>query len=79
MVLTSTALRVVMMRVHLATGAVLAAVVLHDMVNVAEFAYPAGGSHFDPLIAGAVTIALAAALSLQRQQRRPDPSRVVAQ
>jgi len=34
---------------------VLAAILFHDMVNVSEFSFPNYGSHYDPVITGAIT------------------------
>jgi membrane protease YdiL (CAAX protease family) len=38
---------------------VLAAILFHDMVNVSEFSFPNYGSYYDPVIAGAITVAIA--------------------
>jgi membrane protease YdiL (CAAX protease family) len=42
-------------------GAVIAAILFHDTINVSEGLFPNGGSHYDPLVTAAVT-ALAAAI-----------------
>lgn len=70
MALSSIATRVIMSRVYLATGTVMAAVVLHDMINVAEFTYPVNGTYFDPMIGGLITAVIAAMMPLIQRPRR---------
>ncbi len=49
-------LRVLIVWLYNNTGkSVLAAILFHDMVNVSEFSFPNYGSHYDPVIAGAIT------------------------
>jgi membrane protease YdiL (CAAX protease family) len=48
-------LRVLIVWLYNNTGkSVFAAILFHDMVNVSEFSFPNYGSHYDPVIAGAL-------------------------
>jgi CAAX protease family protein len=49
-------LRILIVWLYNNTGkSVFAAIVFHDMVNVSEFLFPNYGSHYDPVISGALT------------------------
>ena len=45
-------------------GAVLAAILFHDMINLSEGLFPNGGSHYDPVVTGAITAFAAAIVTL---------------
>ena len=48
-------LRILIVWLYNNTGkSVLAAILFHDMVNVSEFSFPNYGSHYDPVITGAI-------------------------
>jgi membrane protease YdiL (CAAX protease family) len=48
-------LRILIVWLYNNTGeSVFAAILFHDMVNVSEFSFPNYGSHYDPVIAGAL-------------------------
>ncbi len=49
-------LRILIVWLYNNTGrSVFAAIVFHDMINVSEFLFPNYGSHYDPVISGAIT------------------------
>lgn len=55
-------LRILIVWLYNNTGkSVFAAILFHDMVNVSEFSFPNYGSHYDPVLAGAL-IALTAGI-----------------
>lgn len=59
--LSTVALRIIISWLYNNTGgSVLAAVLFHDMMNVSEFLFPNYGSHYDPVITGAITAIVAA-------------------
>ncbi|KAF5075775.1 CPBP intramembrane metalloprotease [anaerobic digester metagenome] len=59
--LSTVALRVVIVWLYNNTGgSVFAATLFHGMMNVAEFSFPNLGSHYDPIVTGGITAAVAA-------------------
>lgn len=53
-------LRILIVWLYNNTGkSVFAAIVFHDMSNVSEFLFPNFGSHYDPVISGAITAVIA--------------------
>jgi hypothetical protein len=62
--LSTVALRVIIVWLYINTGrSVLAAALFHDMMNVSEFLFPNYGSHYDPVITGAITAIVAAVVT----------------
>ncbi len=62
--LSTVALRVVIVWLYNNTHkSVFAATLFHGMMNVAEFSFPNYGSHYDPVITGAITAAVAVAVT----------------
>ena len=58
--LSTVALRVVIVWLYNNTGgSVFAATLFHGMMNVAEFSFPNLGSHYDPIVTGGITAAVA--------------------
>jgi membrane protease YdiL (CAAX protease family) len=58
--LSTVALRIIIFWLYNNTGgSVFAAVLFHDMMNVSEFLFPNYGSHYDPVITGAITAIVA--------------------
>jgi membrane protease YdiL (CAAX protease family) len=63
--LSTVALRVVIVWLYNNThGSVFAATLFHGMMNVAEFSFPNFGSHYDPVVSGAITAAVAVAVTV---------------
>ncbi len=62
---STVALRVIIVWLYNNThGSVFAATLFHGMTNVAEFSFPNLGSHYDPVVAGAIAAAVAVAVVL---------------
>ena len=62
--LSTVALRVIIFWLYNNTGrSVFAAVLFHDMMNVSEFSFPNYGSHYDPVITGAIAAIVAAIIT----------------
>ncbi|KLK87907.1 abortive infection protein [Methanoculleus sediminis] len=58
--LSTVALRVLIVWLYNNTGgSVFAATLFHGMMNVAEFSFPNYGSHYDPVVTGAIAAAIA--------------------
>ena len=58
--LSTVALRVLIVWLYNNTGgSVFAASLFHGMVNVSEFSFPNYGSHYDPVVTGVITLAVA--------------------
>ncbi|MFB9890785.1 CPBP family intramembrane glutamic endopeptidase [Planobispora takensis] len=60
------ALRVIIVWLYVSTGSVFAAIVCHACANLAWTLFPDHGSHYDPLITGAIASAVAAVMLVGR-------------
>ncbi len=62
---STVALRVVIVWLYNNThGSVFAATLFHGMMNVAEFSFPNLGSHYNPVVTGAIAAAVAVAVTV---------------
>lgn len=63
--LSTVALRVLIIWLYNnANGSVFAATLFHSMLNVAELSFPNYGSHYDPVVSGAITAMVAVVVTL---------------